>query len=331
MDKPDKPNTTIGGDARVDKESHKALRPLLIAALLTTLSVASALAVYKYYFETPPTNNYTQTVSVPIETSASTQSLDATSLVGALMLRVNGTIVPTVTDESASITTTKEGGYAAFSVTPTQPSGYDFYTMPKTMVGLTVATNDQSIAYDDLSAVRRYLVEQHFIAESVSHDDVSSIISESNFFGTKVHCHVAETMYNAETVYNYPGGKHQVQVGCADTSSYRASAEIIQPLYQAYVEAKPDMKIGGLLFGVPVIKSSSVSGYKRAQLSTGNVFTRTEGTVVLLYRTPDSKWHYFMNGQTLPGCNVYNTVDLKRAYAGEPCSLTSGQAATVTQ
>lgn len=77
----------------------------------------------------------------------------------------------------------------------------------------------------------------------------------------------------------------------------------------------------------PVFKNSKIAGYRTAEVSMGNDMS---GFMALFYQTPDQSWHFFTGTQSVMSCSKYNTQDLKKAYAGDPCFLNSSTQGTVT-
>jgi|GEM_PF-701048 len=319
-------------DTRVDaasqspprKPKNNLARTLLVTLLLLVLGAACGVVLYKLYFE-PKTTTTSNSSTASTSSSTVTTRLTAATLVDTLKTRMKATEVPTTTDNSVSIATTTDGKFGAFDVSYAQPTGYTFYTLPQTMVGFTVASNDQSVIFTDVTTARAYLADQGLFSGTATFDDTNSVISSSEFVNNDVRCTLAQTSYS------YTAGAHQVQLGCADVSSYKANAELIQPLYKAYLAAHPEAAVTGLLFGRPTIKSSTVSGYQHASLSTGNIFSPVGGSIVALYRTPDNTWHYFANRQDEALCSEYTTTDLKKAFAGESCAMMDGTESKVTQ
>ncbi|MEO5949485.1 MAG: hypothetical protein ABIP74_03705 [Candidatus Saccharimonas sp.] len=308
------------------KSNRHILRKILVPLGLLIVGAIAGVILYKLYLEPSISPVSTSTTSnSSTATPATTNQATAASLIGVIKSKMKAAEVATTNDSGSSTAMTKDANFAAFSVPYAQPTGYDFFTVPKTMSGFTVATSDYTIASVDVATARQYLVDQHFVAGSAMFDDANSISSSSEFTSDTVRCQISETSYG------YKAGKYQVQVGCADISSYEETAEIIQPLYQAYVAAHAEIKIAGLMFANPIIKASAVSGYQHATVSTGNIFAPVGGSATLLYQTPDAKWHYFLNAQDAPGCSDYATTDLKKAYAGESCVMTNGQESKVTQ
>ena len=66
------------------------------------------------------------------------------------------------------------------------------------------------------------------------------------------------------------------------------------------------------------IKDSQYKPYQTLMVSLG-------GGAGLFYRTsPEEKWQFFTGTQAAPGCDEYNTDDLKKAYLGETCYSDDG-------
>ena len=307
------------GDGFGSGQRHTG-KVILSALVWAVLGAALALGIYKFYVEKPAVNSPAQAQDAgSIDTSVKT---DAASLISNLKSRVKAKEVETTSENSFTMATTKDG-MGAWSVTYAQPKGYEFYTLPETMAGFTVATNDTALAASDVASVRSYLASQGLSAGLVTFDMANKVMSSSEFINEDVRCLVALTEYA------YKSGSEQVQVGCADSTSYTKNAEAVSPLYKAYLTAHPEIKVAGLFFARPTIKSSTVNGYQNASLTTGNIFSPYGGSVAHLYKTPDNTWHYFQNSQDELMCSSYNTSDLKNAFAGTGCALENGNESTV--
>lgn len=71
------------------------------------------------------------------------------------------------------------------------------------------------------------------------------------------------------------------------------------------------------------IKNSAVSPYQTIEatvvIDLGGSYT---SNMALFYRTsPDAEWQYFTNTTGVLSCSDYSTDDLKKAYAGETCTV----------
>lgn len=121
------------------------------------------------------------------------------------------------------------------------------------------------------------------------------------------------------------GQDYYMAITCAKTDWVwltKEKIELVGELETAYFE-----KTGGYpsnVYGlVNEIKDSQYAPYQTLQVLIG-------GGVALFYRvSPDAKWQYFTGGQSLLGCDEYNTEDLKKAFAGDTCFDDSNDESTV--
>lgn len=309
-------------NARSSKKSP--LKGVLLTLFGVIVGAAAAIVVYKMYFEKPTTSTTTsQNSSVSSTTTTTTQSMSAEALVNAMKVKMESTEVPTTTDGALLMAQTKDGKFGAWQVAFAKPSGYDFYTVPESMFGFTVATNDENLSAKDINYVRTYLDGQGLTSTSALYDGANDIQGQSEFSNSTVKCIVSQTLFK------YSQGSNQVQVGCADISSYAANAKIAQPLYKAYITANPDQKGPGTLFERASILDGKTTGYKRATVSYGDIFAPVGGGAALFYATPDGSWHFLAGTQEELACTQYTTSDAKKAYAGEACALANGDQSKV--
>ncbi len=119
----------------------------------------------------------------------------------------------------------------------------------------------------------------------------------------------------------------QTYASCATPDEYKQASEMLQPFYAALVKGDSTVDSTGpirLTFGEE--KDSSVSGYKNAWVSYGNVTKNTNyvgGAAALFYKVGNNDWQYFRSSQSVLACSDYNTQDLRNAYKGETCIDTS--------
>jgi len=306
------------------KPKNNLARTVLIALILLSLGAASGIVIYKAYFEkattTTTTNAQTNTSTV---SGTTTKTASATDVIAILKTKVKAPEVPTTVNTSISSALTQEGNFAGWSVPRLQPSGYSFYTVPTQMTGFTLASNSEDIVQTDMLTIRTYLNELGLVSTEASFDATNEIQGSSEFTSASLRCVVAETSYS------YKQGAHQAQLGCADTSSYIDNAKTLLPLFKVYIASNPNQNTVGVLFNSATITSSPVAGYKRASVSTGNIFWPVGGGVAWFYMTPDSSWHYFGTTQDQGLCSDYKTAEQKNAFSGVACALENGSQSTV--
>ncbi|MEO7904861.1 MAG: hypothetical protein ABIR91_03655 [Candidatus Saccharimonadales bacterium] len=109
-----------------------------------------------------------------------------------------------------------------------------------------------------------------------------------------------------------------VVLNCEDKSAYEAVANELAPFAQALRTAEkiePGMVLSGLK-----INKSTVNGYQNAEVNQYS-YNGIGGAVALFYQNSDSDWKYFMSTQNELNCDVFNTDDLKSAFAGQKCFI----------
>ncbi len=108
----------------------------------------------------------------------------------------------------------------------------------------------------------------------------------------------------------------EVYLACALKDTYKATAKVQKPFYDAYTAARTDYPDQDIAY--PRISDSRTRGYKTAEAGLYGEGQPT-GAMGLFYQTPDQTWHYFMGTQQIVSCSKYDTPDLKKAYLGEQC------------
>lgn len=302
----------------------RAFPALIIAGFLLVgaLGAAAGALGYRAVMNKKPVTT-TNTVQTENTTPAGP---NAEAVVKAVKEKMKSPEVPTEVDETSGYMRTKtQDKYSAYMVPFYQPSGASFTTRPKVYYGFSTASSDQNIITADMKSVRQYLFEQGFTTSAPRFDGDSKLTASSDFQNAGTICTVAETNYP------YATGGYQVQLGCADLSSYKDNANDLKPLYTLYADANADIaKQPGLILGSMRPKASRTNGYKTADIVTGNIFSPMGGSVALFYQTPDGNWHYFTNTQNIMACDSFSTPDLKKAYAGQACGDQTGGTTVVT-
>ena len=83
-------------------------------------------------------------------------------------------------------------------------------------------------------------------------------------------------------------------------------------------EKATDGSLAQTVYDNAVIENSNVEPYQRLSVSAHGL--GGGGHVDLYYRTsPESEWQYFTGTQAVLPCSDYNTEDLRKAFAGDPC------------
>jgi len=72
------------------------------------------------------------------------------------------------------------------------------------------------------------------------------------------------------------------------------------------------------------------NGYQSADIAVFPKSSSTGGFVAMFYRTSaKTDWKYFMGTQNDMACSLFNTSDLKKAFAGKPCVNPDGSPTTL--
>lgn len=108
------------------------------------------------------------------------------------------------------------------------------------------------------------------------------------------------------------GGGMPIYFGCGHISWLdEDDVALANELAEAY-EAKEGRTLGSVSISED-IEDSEVKPYQRLTVSI-------PGAAGLFYRVnPEAKWQFFMGTQAPLACSVYDTEDLRNAFAGEPC------------
>lgn len=285
-------------------------RPLLVsivALIIAIMGGVATMAVYKAYFATQPTQ--------PTQVGPTEPTITARSIVDGVSGRLRGTPMRATTYQNNIAL--DDDNNVLYTAPYHKVEGYNFANPPKVFYG--VATRGEQAAADaDYETIVDYLKAKGFAVDNSNKAteaglDTTSIRYEE-YAKSSVRCRVAESRTN--TVIS--------ALGCADVASYRDNARVIQPLYTVLVTANTEYKEPGVRLGTPDIKTSSTQGYRTASLNTSNSQETVGGSVALLYQSPDKEWNYFINTQSVVECDKYNYPEVKKAYAGEKCSLPNG-------
>ena len=107
-----------------------------------------------------------------------------------------------------------------------------------------------------------------------------------------------------------------VRLSCEDKSAYDAPAAALAPFAQAMITAsKADEKT---VLSDLVIKPSQTDGYQTATLNHAS-YRGVGGAAGVFYKDGDDDWLFFTSTHAAINCNLYDTVELKKAFAGKPC------------
>lgn len=302
-------------DALAKEKTKRRSKPglvFLLALLMAALGAGAGIMVYKSYFEKSNTATQSSTsTSAPQASSQTSTSPSAESMVNSIKKTLTGTTIPvSVSKEGDTLTA---DNMSAFGVPHLVPTGYDFYTMPQVMHGVTTVVANQDASFDNITSVRNIFAQHHIQASNFSFAQPESIVSSADYIDATLACTAQETEFS------YKQGAHQIHVGCADITSYIDNAKLIQPLYDVYKKTNPKEAVPGILFGRAVVEKSKTAGYQTARVRKSNIYTPTGGSVALFYQTPDKQWHHFADTQDNFVCKEFTTTDMKKAFLGEQC------------
>ena len=124
-----------------------------------------------------------------------------------------------------------------------------------------------------------------------------------------------------------PSADQWIEAKCLDMSTYLAYAKA-QATYATIYTPLTSTSIQYAFVGKPTFVDSKVKGYQTLRAPVGSVINdrlSTQGQYALFYKTPDGIWHYLADqDNNVPlSCNLYNTKEIKSAYAGTPCRVNS--------
>jgi hypothetical protein len=310
------PNTTnLTPQQPAPRPTYKILT---IIFLITTLTLAGAVT---YLLLRPvETTENSQISSDQDSANSGTESATAAENylmtiknVQNLVTSLKYSLQPTGPDGSilySGYTSSSSGG------TPLKLDGYSFEVMPSQSYDLTVdAVNsikptDHIVLGRAFSNVSSYMKSQSFSLDSYKFVDAASLQNYTIARNGSIICFINYNL-NSANENNFP-----LYVSCADYSWYQSKAEQLLPFAEAY--KTQDGSWPSSIFTVDYavhIKDSPASPYQTTVL-TGDNFA------MLFYRTsPESTWQYFTGTQSPLSCDRYNTVDLKKAFQGEPCYI----------
>ena len=290
----------------------RSKKPLIIALIVILLVLVAAGVAY-----------YFLVINKPVEQAVATKPTETTKVVMDAESIING-IKPKLKADPVTITSVVDGhGMAgsvmAYPMASFQPKGRAFLTQAEKGSGVAVSTAEaNSKGIDaDYEAMVTYLEDNKFTTEKkvVAPQPSINVQYESD----DVVCYI--------TVQYKTAGKNYAGIGCANVSEYEKTAELAQPLYDAYMIANPKYAATAsdspAYFGIPVF-SNGVSGYKKATV-------QLIGTQGLFYLIPnETVWKFFKESQVTLRCSEFNTADLKKAFNGTTCVDVAGKTSKVS-
>ena len=120
--------------------------------------------------------------------------------------------------------------------------------------------------------------------------------------------------------YSVVGGNYSVN--CADKRWYKEEDKKLTLELAAAYEKKEGNKVGYLGAETKSITKNSAGTYE-------TIVASLDDAAALFYRKVGGEWKFFVGVQQGPGCEAYNTSELKAAYAGEKCWDDSGNESIV--
>lgn len=299
-------------------KKKRSSRPLLVVLLCVVVAVlAGAASVLGYKMLYPQKAADTTTSSAPVEKTSTT--ITASILISGLKSQLKSPVIPTEVSGTNNVIVTGTD-YGVDGAPLEQATGSDFFTAPAAFSRVTVASSSSQTLMNDLQTAETYFLGQHLMLDSVNYSGAQSGIT-AGFHNDTTVCSLSQT------VEPWPQGSNQLTANCADLTSYQTTATALKPVFTAFTKAQPAAKVAGVSFQGQ-IASSKTSGYRVANINTGNMFS-IGGSVALLYQTPDGTWHYFQNTQNILSCSAYKTSDLQKAFAGTACAAVNGQESKV--
>lgn len=217
-------------------------------------------------------------------------------------------------------------GVAVYKLPYYATAGSSFKNLPYKGAG-TAFKSDVSQSEVNYTKLESFFIQNNFRPLVLAGEDTSYIAEgiEVPFTNYAVYesGEMVCSIWRADVSSISTPGTNLVSVGCADKTNYVDAASDILPLYTSY--AKSDGKHEALRFALPNIADSN-SGYKRADVYQEDygLDTKTKSFIGLYYLSPgSSEWKYFGKHGTkpdqLPACDIFNTAELKTAFAGYTC------------
>lgn len=195
-----------------------------------------------------------------------------------------------------------------------KPNEANYFVMVETSPGLIIDTGsfDSTVNSPVLTDIDNYLNSQHFTKDDSLYTGMLS--SEGHY-------------YNSSTVIcSLDGGvtAQPISLYCANIADFTPVTAAVKPFVQAYyLNNKSD--IGNVAFMTPSIKTSNTAGY---QFADERISFGLGGMDAYFYKKDGDDWKYFTRTQQTM-CNVFDTTEMRAAFAGETCYDSSGNSTIV--
>lgn len=261
-------------------------------------------------------------ISQPYSTSDAPLAADPT-VKHELMLDANGiieTIEPLLAFEPSD---------DKFNLAPImRPQGFDFLVSPeKNEDAQTISAElPTPVAQSNAAQLGLELSDRGMTETKLKGvEKVWSIASSAtNYANEFAYCQIS--------VFGVSESTHRLSIGCMNKTDYTKLAKEIEPFYRAYTKLISSQIAGSIAFSKPDIRPSATKGYQLAELDGRSVLNGvgTSGAQELFYRLPSGEWRYFSSAQSLLDCELFDSIDLKKAYLGEKCIGESGGVTSVT-
>lgn len=128
--------------------------------------------------------------------------------------------------------------------------------------------------------------------------------------------------YGGNNIVCYYGTDYGFALECADKNWYSEDDKTLNLALADAYKKKTGEAIGYIDAKTSGITKNNAGTYER-------ITAGLDDAVALFYRKNGGEWKYFVAVQQGPGCEAYNTSELKEAYAGEKCWDNSGNETVV--
>lgn len=197
--------------------------------------------------------------------------------------------------------------------------GADYYVVIAMAYGLSATDSmDPNDPRVNQSFIQALIDQSTATLISNKFDKTATLFTGTEYQSSDVICFVSAA------------GSKPFTVSCADKVDYVSSSDAISPFYATYVastESKGTIQ-SDKIFSSPTIRNSSISGYKNAVIMI-SPRQGASGATLLFYQNYTSGWQFFMETQSEPSCNQYQSADIQAAFADYNCMNSDGQEVTV--
>lgn len=259
---------------------------------------------------------------------SATHFSSAKALIADLSPQLNGTAAYAVKRDGTGGTT--QDGYLVYTLPTYQVAGTSFETSPTEGEGAGYFSNSAA-ASDNYKKLTAFFAENHFTLEKKNATDTSPLYAKNNTTTISYAKYSSDNLLCAiwrSDLLLTPIGGQVTGVGCADKSSYKSLAKVLEPFYSVYLQANKGAS-DHLVFAAPVA-GEGAANYEYAilhQEDSSKEFPYSKSISFRGYyykKKADTSWKFFAVSQDTMtqneiACSMINTDVLKQAFHGMKC------------